>query len=387
MSWIFGRKSKLENANNRVPEMPTTRKGRQDMGQHRLRVCIGWNDDGSPVTKRVSGNSEIELADNVAKAIFNSERRRDFFVEDFKPEQKDIPTFYEYAENWLETYKIGTIKPTTLSGYRTYLNAHLYPAFGNVPLNSITTKDIQKMLNEKSDKAGKTLRDIMVLFRSILESAKKDKLIDDNPADDSRLKIPSSKKTERRALEVWEVKDIIDNIDLLPRNDDRQFIALLIFTGMRRGEILGLRWEDIDLENNVICVRRNVTYPGGRNRPNVGTPKTKSGERTVPIFQKLLDYLLPLKEEGFIFGGDEPLTNMMLQNKLTRIGKIVDMHGATPHVFRHSFATMMYDSGSDIKTIQSVIGQKDYKTTTDRYCHARDDKKQTAVTSVGRMLS
>ena len=70
-----------------------------------------------------------------------------------------------------------------------------------------------------------------------------------------------------------------------------------------------------------------------------------------------------------------------------RINRLIDTHGSTPHVFGHSFATMLYDAGTDIKTIQSIMGQSDYKTTADRYCHPRDDRKRAAVDSVNAMLS
>lgn len=362
-------------------------KGDLAMAKHRLRICVGYNDDGSPVVKRISGNTELELADNVVKMMLSSERRSDFIQQAIQP-QRPITTFKVYAEEWLATYKAGHIKATTLGGYQTILEYHLYPAYGDTDIAAITTKSIQEMLNGKADRSRKTLQDMMILFRSILESARKDGLITVNPADDSRIMIPSTKKTTRNALEVDAVKDIIANLALLTDADDRRYQALIIFTGMRRGEVLGLKWEDVDFPNGLIHVQRNVTYPRGRNDPLVGTTKTESGVRDIPILPMLLDYLKPIGVTGYVVGnGEMPNTLSVVRRRNERINRLIDMHGATPHVFRHSFATMLYDTGTDIKTIQSIMGQSDYKTTADRYCHPRDDRKRIAVNSVNAMLS
>ena len=356
------------------------------MAKHRLRVCVGHNNDGSPIVKRISGETEMELADNVVKVMLSSERRMEFVQLD-NP-QHPITTFRTYAEEWLTTYKTRHIKATTLGGYQTILEYHLYPVFGDADIAAITTKSIQEMLNGKVDKSRKTLQDIMILFRAILESARKDGLIPVNPADDRRIMLPSTKKTVRKALEVEDMKDIISNIGMLSDEDDRRFQALLIFTGMRRGEVLGLKWEDVDFKNGVIHVERNVTFPRGRNEPLVGTTKTESGVRDIPILPMLLDYLKPMGTTGYIVGnGETPNTLSIVRRRNERINRLIDMHGATPHVFRHSFATMLYDAGADIKTIQSIMGQSDYKTTADRYCHPREDRKHTAANAVNAMLS
>ena len=358
------------------------------MAKHRLRICVGYNDDGSLIVKRISGNTETELADNVVKAILVSARRNEFVQDVVMPPVQNVVTFREYAEDWYNTYKVGHIKATTLGGYRTMLESHLYPAFGNKDIKEITTKAIQEMLNGKKDKSRKTLQDIIIFFRAILESARKDGIIEVNPADDNRITIPSSKKTVRNALSIDSIKDIVSSIATLPEIDDRRFQALLVFTGMRRGEVLGLKWEDIDLSNSVIHVQRNITYPRGCNEPLVGTTKTESGVRDIPILPQLLDFLKPLGTSGYIIGGGQkPNTLSVVRRRNERINRLIDLHGATPHIFRHSFATMLYDVGADIKTIQSIMGQSDYKTTADRYCHPRDDRKKSAVDSVNLMLS
>lgn len=208
-----------------------------------------------------------------------------------------------------------------------------------------------------------------------------------SPATDSRLYNPSQKQVlEREALPMDAVKAIISSLYQLERMD-RLYLALVLFTGMRRGEVLGLQWEDIDLTENLIHVQRNATYT--TNQPFVGTPKTKSGFREIPIIPDLLSFLLPMGEKGFVVSQkdpEKPLTLTAFRCMMKRINTSVDLHGATSHVFRHTIGTMLNDTGADVKTIQSILGQADFKTTMDRYVHARDDKKQEAIKNVSLLL-
>ena len=378
----------LENCTDSL-HAPLSTEGEETMAKVkvRLRVCVGYNRDHSPIIKQISADSETELADRVAIALMQSERRNEFIKYADDPIRSSVPLFRDYAEEWFTVYKASRIKATTAGGYRTILQSHLYPAWGGTPLNEITTKAIQEFLNGRSDRSRKTLQEILMLLKAILESARKDRLIEFNPADDRRLRIPSEKKTERTALSMEDERDILANISKLQRQDQR-FLALLIYTGMRRGEVLGLMWEDIDLEANVIHVRRNVTYPGGRNDPLIGTTKTKSGVRDIPIIPDLLRYLKPFGKGKFVVGeGQTPITMSVTRRRMERINRVINMHGATAHVFRHSFATMLNDAGASVKTIQSIIGQSDFKTTADRYCHARDSSKQEAVRDLTALLT
>ena len=355
------------------------------MSKHRLRVCIGYNDDDTPIVKQIYATSEFELADRAAKALLKSERRKEF-VGDLL-ERKAVPTFGEYAAEWMKTYKRGKLKPTTLKGYECILNSHFYPEWENTPLDRITTKSIQDFLCKKKHLSMKYLHDMRVFLSQIMESALRDEWITRNPATDSRLYNPSEKEgVGREALSMDEVKSIIPSLCLLDRMD-RLYLALVIFTGMRRGEVLALRWEDIDLTENTISVQRNATYTN--NQPFIGTPKTKNGFRTVPISPNLLSNLLPLGEKGYIISGgdpEKPLTLTAFRCMMKRINDTIDLCGATSHVFRHTIGTMLNDTGADVKTIQSILGQSDFKTTMDRYVHPRDSRKQEAIKNVSLLL-
>lgn len=356
------------------------------MSKHRMRVCVGYNDNGSPIIKQICASSETELAEMAVKALLKSERRSEFVAD--LPVVKTIPTFGKYAAEWMKTYKRGKLKPTTLKGYESILKSHFYPAWRHTPIDQITTKVIQDLLCEKQDLSVKYLHDMRVFLAQIMDSAMRDGWIEKNPATDSRIYNPSQKQVIGcEALPIETVKDIIPSLCRLERMD-QLYLSLVIFTGMRRGEVLGLRLEDVDLAENTIHVQRNATYTN--NQPFVGTPKTKSGFREVPIIPDLLSFLLPVGEKGFVVSQKDPekpltLTAFRCMMK-KRINATVDLHGATSHVFRHTIGTMLNDTGADVKTIQSILGQSDFKTTMDRYVHPRDNKKQEAIKNVSLLL-
>lgn len=146
----------------------------------------------------------------------------------------------------------------------------------------------------------------------IVKSAMEDEIIQGDPTASKRIVIPSDKVTVRE-------------------------------------EALGLRWEDIDVPGGLIHVRRNVTYP--ENQPTIGTPKSRNGFHSVPLDDTLLQCLQPLQETGFIFGRENPLSNQAFRNRWIRIEKVIDLHGATPHILRHSYLTFLAGTGMDIKTV------------------------------------
>lgn len=347
---------------------------------HKHRVQIAASDDGAPVYKWITAHSVDALNDRIVQTYIESGRIREFMklptkraaaVEEPKPKQK-TKTFSAYVEEWLTVYKAQSLKPTTLRGYRSMLSAHLTAAFGDKQLADITTADVQLFLNERSHLSRKTLKLMLDFMGQVFKDAIEDGFMQTDPTASRKLVIPSTRKTEREAISMEEFQAILANLEKL-QPQDRRLMALLMLTGMRRGEVLGLQWADIDWEKELIHVRRNVTFAG--NQPHVGTPKTEKGTRQIPIVGMLREYLEPIGEgEKFIIGGDEPITEMMFKRTFQRIAKTIDLHGATPHVFRHSFLTYAQTVVTDIKTLQAIAGHADIQTTMNRYVHQQSDR-------------
>ncbi len=210
-----------------------------------------------------------------------------------------------------------------------------------------------------------------------------DELIRKNPCESVDLEIPSDKKKERTALPLEEYKEIIAGLDKL-QLQDRRFLALCLYTGMRRGEVLGLRWEDIS--DGIIHIRRNVTHPQ-QNTPVITTPKTKAGIRDIPVVDPLSAILTPAEECGFIVGGESPLTLSSFRAMEIRINKTIDMHGATPHVLRHSYLTYAVGETTDYKTVQGISGHADINTLLNTYAHPQQEKVSELARNISRILT
>lgn len=206
-----------------------------------------------------------------------------------------------------------------------------------------------------------------------------DGYIDKAPTEEAGRYTMSKKKTKREALDIEAAQDIIAHLDRLKGND-LLLLALLIYTGMRRSEVLGLRWEDISFDRNLIHVQRAVTFKD--NRPVVGTTKSEAGVRYIPLEGQLKAILSPMRQlSGYVIGQDNPITETTYKRTWERIGRKIDLHGATAHVFRHTYITMAA-AHVDIKTLQSIAGHADISTTMNRYAHGREDK----IIEAGRML-
>lgn len=189
-----------------------------------------------------------------------------------------------------------------------------------------------------------------------------------------RLRTPNRASSKKK-----QILSILDQIDKLKRHEKR-LLSLLLLTGMRRGEVLSIRWEDIDANAGLIHVQRNVTY--AKNQPHIGTPKTKQGERDIPLNSMLWKLLQLAQNEGFIIGNDKPITLMAFRCCWKRIEKQVDMCDATPHIFRHSYLTLANNAGVDMKTLQDIGGHAHISTAMDIYVSKQTDQIIYAVEKI-----
>lgn len=337
-----------------------------DMAKYKKRVPAGRNPDGSTAYHWIRADSQAELNRKIAA----------FYAENNllnEAAEESTPVFKDYAEEWLKLYKDGKVKKNTTATYRKNLNAHLYPAFGSMHLSEITTPKVQAFLNERSHMAEKTLKMLLALLGQIMKSAVEDELITKDPTASRRITIPSKKKKERQALPLTRFKQIMNGIHQLEPMG-RRYMALLMLAGMRRGEALGMMWEDIDLEEGMLHIRRGVTHPQ-QNQPNIESlPKTKSGVREIPLDPLLIDFLSPLGKEGFIIGGDSPISLRSFNNMWRRINKTIDLTDVTSHIFRHSYLTYAAGETTDLKTLQALAGHSTIQMTMDHYVHARPEK-------------
>lgn len=342
----------------------------------RHNLIIGHNPDGTPITRWINGYTMQELIENGA-ALLHPEAPQE------APEKPDMPTFRKYATSWLELYKTHTVRHTTYSEYASILQKHLIPAFGDLPVTEITTDRIQQLLNDKRDYASKTLHEIQMVLGMVLEGAVEDGLITRNPAKSKRLRNPSTKKNEREALTEEQVGDIISHLPDLKQKRDQRYLALLIYTGMRREEVLGLRWEDVDAEKGLLHVRRAITFKG--NLPVIGETKTRNGKRIIPLHPDLLQWLTH-EEDNREYVMQDNVTSSTMKRTWERIKTEINVYGATPHCFRHTFTTVCRRSGMDEKTMQVIGGWSDIATMRNVYTHVQQTDLQRAGQLMGGMF-
>lgn len=301
-----------------------------------------------------------------------------------KPDVSAVPTFGAYARNWWALYKVPKHKPTTLQTYRNIMEKHIYPFFQKMPLNQITTDTVQQFFNLHMNLAWSSVRQMKILLHEVFVSAMEDGHMEKDPTASSRLVLPA-KKGVREALSTDDFVDVMRQISRLQPEDGRM-VALLTYTGMRRSEVLGLRWEDIDLDGRLIHVRRAATFTS--NRPIVGTTKTKAGCRAIPITDHLLPHLQPARANGYVIGGgDTPITQSTYDRAMERISKTINLYGATAHVFRHSYLTFLGTLNTNIKTIQAIAGHSDIQTTMNRYVHRDVSQIHLAGQEFGKKVS
>ena len=352
------------------------------MKQEQRRVIISHNSDGSPIYRCLKANTQDDMNIKIVKAFIESGR-----INELLPPPYQIPPHIDvlmknYAIDWLARKR--KIKETTRINYKTYIDNYIIPSLGKKKVAEITPADVQLMLDKHKNKAKKTLSQAKSVLYQIMKYAVSDEIAKRNPCDNVDIEIPSDRVSYRDALPKDDFTDIIHNLkNLFP--DGRRYLALCLYTAMRKGEVLGLRWEDIS--DGVIHVQRNITYPH-KNKPSITTPKTKAGTRNIPIIPALLGFLSPMKKTGYIFGGSTPFRSSDFNAMWKKIEKSIDLHGATSHILRHSFLTYAVgESENDYKTVQGISGHSDVFTLVNRYAHPQAEKMKRLSEEMGKILT
>ena len=343
------------------------------MAQRKERIEIGKDANGKPLYSWATGSTPKQLHANIARIYYEKGLINPPQYEDTQATRPIAPLFKDYARKWYTTFKAGTFKPSTLASRNSLMKTHIYTAFPKKRINEIKAEDVQALYNAKAEKnaAKTTIQLISIFIKGVFDAAIEDGLITRNPARDRRVRNPSSKVNVREALTQEQTREIIDALHRL-NGAEELFLSLAIYAAMRKGEILGLKWEDVDIQSGYIHVKRNATYPS--NTPEVVTPKTASGIRRIPIVPALAEVLKRNQGIGWLFGNrwDEPIHDEIWRRMWYSIRKKINLHGATPHVFRHTFITLAALQGIPPSTVQAIVGHKNIQTTLATYTHVQE---------------
>ena len=263
------------------------------------------------------------------------------------------------------------------------LDKYLLPSLGRRPVNEITPTDLQELLNGISGVADSTQKRIVVTLRQIFEIALQEGHITINPAK-AKLNRTGAETKDGRALTGEEWKHVQSRLGGM-QEQDRLFTALLMYEGLRRGEALGLLWENIDFARDVIQITQQAAFNNGDNTPTIQAPKTKTSARTIPLVEPMKAMLQQVKPKGkYIVGNsDSPYTKSALTKAWRRIKKATGINDLHPHMFRYSHATRLHELGVDDKSIQHWEGHASQETTTKIYIKQTENMTEQA----GKILS
>ena len=333
-----------------------------------------------PSGQWITGTSDQQLVNHALTAATQNQEP-----------QKEIPLLKDYAVQWFETYKRPDIRPNTAYDQWRTIQKHIILALGDKRLNEIETATIKKLYTEKLDAgyAQSTIKHIHTYLNQMLASAKEDELIVKSPTESTRLlkTFKDAPTQERCEVPKKDMLQIISQLDKLePR--ERLYLALHIYTGMRRSEALGLQWQDIDFTADIIHVKNAITWAEkDHNTPCLGKTKSKAGVRKIPMAQPLKAILSPFRQlSGFIIcakGTSNPITQSMycgkygLWAKIKKTIPLIAVKGYTSHQFRHAFATSTAKRCRDIKIVQTLMGHSDSRVTM-RYNHFDEERLETA---------
>ncbi len=310
-------------------------------------------------------------------------------------------TVGQWMEVWFEHYAKVKVRPSSHQTYRGYIDNHIKPSIGKIPLEKLTSLELQKLYKKlleggrveriesrKQSKglSAKTVRNIHQIISSAMKLAQEQKLIASNPAEGCAL--PRMGHQEMKTLPVEQLHSF-----LREAKDSGVFelYYLELATGLRRGELLGLKWEDIDLERGDLRVRRQIARINGEV---VEAPlKTKNAYRTLPLAEDTVSILLEQKKKvagsPWVFpsstGG--PISPDSVLHMLHRVLKRAGLPRIRFHDLRHTFATLALQNGVDVKTVSGMLGHFSAGFTLDTYAHVTTASQRQAAKTMGSVLS
>ena len=297
-------------------------------------------------------------------------------------------TFQDVYDLFIEQYE-RQVKETTFYRNTLQFTNHILPFFGNMKMKEIRLIVCQKFINELSKDFKKSS---IQLFKSlvsvILDYAIKLEIITTNYmrlADLPRIKVEKKDNyyTKSELLEFLEVVKNNYSFELYC------IFRVLAFTGLRRGELCALTWKDIDFKNKTLTVNKNMTYVKGGSK--ISETKTQTSNRIIYLDNETVDILKQYKKETPFISIDTSIFNKKIGSMNHYLTKLYKKHPnlkkITPHGFRHTHATLLYESGIDIKDISNRLGHSTIKTTLDIYTHLTEDKKKDVTEQFSKFMT
>ena len=312
-------------------------------------------------------------------------------------------TIEQIVQSYITDRPEGSLKANTLRGYQQDLDHRIAPYIGSLRLTKATPRTLQSWVDDMSSKySPKTVHNSIGLLHAAFERLIKFGELDSNPCD--RLTAPKNIRKEAESYTKEETALFIAALEQMPREKivDKVAFELALFCGLRRGEILGLDWEDIDINNYTVRVRQ-TRYEGNEGLKRTDTPKTEKSRRTLSFPKAMRADLVTLyglySERKLIFGSEwydspalirgvygRPLSGADLLEHLHKFQKENGLRQLTLHQLRHTHISAMVRVGLDGKTIQEHAGHSTLSTTYNIYSHVFEEEGDQVAEEVYRSM-
>ena len=363
-------------------------------GRWEGRYTVGYDENGKVKMKNVLGKTQAEVKEKLKEKIEESK------VLDVS--KSESYTVAEWAALWFEVYAKPNIRERTADYYNRYITKHIVPCLGDIKLNKLTGRQIQKMYNDLLDHgrervsqkeknpglSGTYVHGVHVMLHNCLNRAVKERLLVRNPADD--VIVPKIDKKEMKILPPEQVKAYLKAASVrgvLP------LFYLELTSGLRKGEIAALLWSDLDVENCTLSVTKQL-MSSRDGELKITQPKTATSVRLISLPQETVEllkeehskhplniYMFPSPRTGGMY---HPDSIVKLHEKILNDAGIEHLRF---HDLRHSFATYALQSGADVKTLSCMLGHYSAGFTLNTYCHATRDMQADAAKKIGGFIS
>lgn len=307
-----------------------------------------------------------------------------------------VDAWFEY---WIDVKK-KTVRPNTVRNYTERYYKNIQKVIGKKLLTEVKSIHCQKIFTNMADEGYRTstLYQTRITLFNMLEFAKENEIILSNPCKKSVKSDMGKPSQKKEALTIDIQKKFLEQAK--GRSYENQY-RFILQTGLRTGELIGLKWEDVDFTNRVLKIQRSMEYRHSVGEWRIGEPKSKSGYRTIPLTDEAIRILkaqkrknkkikvIPIEWNEYIFLSrkGEPVKNSTYDTMLFKICEKAEISKFSMHILRHTFATRCIEGGMMPKTLQKILGHSNIGITMNLYVHITEDEKQKEINKVSYALN